>query len=325
MSLASAPFVAPPEPRASITRRWGRWAFLVALWGAGCGESVGPSAPADPCAEAPPPLALGASVSGALDADTDCFERDARLGDRYLLTLATPTLFDVTLATVGYLPFVPTYLGEDQLSGWASDSAYSLTREHLFPPGSYVVRASSFAQAGTAEAAPQGPYTLSTAPVAVPQEGCGRETSITYGSTAEGRLTPDDCRRAPADEPDRPEPADGYAAILAPGRDMVVTATADFAFRLLHLADGAPADASPWLPAGAEASLTATGAGFHDFYVVAESADSLGAYLVRFVEGGGAPPAPPATTAARSRRRALGISLRAPSGVAAPRPRIAPR
>jgi hypothetical protein len=277
---------APSDGTTRGLRRCGPWVLVVALSGAGCGTSVGPTPPVDPCAQAPPPLALGERVSGELDAATDCFERDARLGDRYLLTLETATLFDVTLATVGFLPFVPTYLGEDQLSGWASDSADSLTREHLFPPGAYVVRVSSFAQAATAEGAPQGPYTLSTERVAVPQEGCGRETSITYGSAAAGRITLDDCLRAPEDEPDAPKPADGYAAILAPGRDMVVTATADFPFRLLHLADGTPTGASPWLPAGAEASLTATGAGFHDFYVLAEREDVLGEYVLRFVEGG---------------------------------------
>ncbi len=261
---------------------------LATLCLTACSSVADPSVPVDPCAGAPAPLALGESVSGVLDAATDCFEQDARLGDRYLLTLDTPTLFDVTLATVGYLPFVPTYLGADQLSGWASDTAYSLTREHLFPPGEYELRASSFARAATAQSAPQGPYTLSTVPVAVPQEGCGRETSITYGSVAEARMAPDDCERAPADEPDRPRPSDGYSAILAPGRDMTVTAVADFPFRLLHLADGAPAGASPWLPADAEASLTATGAGFHDFYVLAGSESVLGAYVIRFVESGGA-------------------------------------
>ena len=224
----------------------GRNALLYgALFFMGCGTSTGPTAPIDPCAQAPVPLALGERVAGVLDAATDCFERDARLGDRYLLTLTAPSLFDVTLSTVGFLPFVPTYLGEDQLSGWASDSAHALTREHLFPPGSYVVRASSFAQAATAEAAPQGSYTLSTKPLAAPQEGCGRETSITYGSIAEGHLDSSDCRRAPEDEADRARPADGYAAILAPGRDMVVTATADVSFRLLHVADGVHAGASP--------------------------------------------------------------------------------
>jgi len=283
-----ATFVAPGGS-AFPARRWSPWVLLVGVFGTGCGASAGPTAPVDPCASAPTPVALGQSVSGTLDAATDCFEGDARLGDRYLLTLATPTLFDVTLSTVGYLPFVPTYLGEDQLSGWASDSAYSLTREHLFPPGAYVVRVSSFARAATAGAAPQGPYTLSTAPVAVAQEGCGRETSITYGSVAEARITLDDCRRAPEDEPDRPKPADGYAAILAPGRGMVATASADFPFRLLHLADGIPTDASPWLQGGTETSLTATGAGFHDFYLLAQGADTTGSYVIRFLEGGGAP------------------------------------
>ncbi len=263
-------------------------AALCAAAATACGSATGPVPPTDPCAAAPPTLALGESVSGVLDAAADCLEPDGRLGDRYLLTLDSATLFDVTLTTVGYLPFVPTYLGRDQLSGWASDSAYSVTREHLFPPGSYVVRASSFARAGSGESTPQGPYTLSTAPLPAPQVGCGRETSVTYGSVAEGRIAPDDCERASADEPDLSKPSDGYAAILAPGRDMTATATAVFPFRLLHLADGAPAGSSPWLPAGAEASLTAAGAGFHDFYILAERKDVLGEYVIRFVEGGGA-------------------------------------
>lgn len=261
---------------------------LATLCAAACGSATDPAPPADPCAAPPPPLALGGSVSGALDAETDCLEPDGRLGDRYLLTLDAPALFAVSLTTVGYLPFVPTYLGDDQLSGWASDSAYALSREHLFPPGAYVVRASSFARTGGGQPAPQGPYTLSTTPLSEPQRGCGRETSITYGSVAEGRLAPDDCPRAPADEPDHPRPSDGYAAILAPGRDMTATAVADVPFRLLHLADGAPADASQWLQAGAEASLTATGAGFHDFYILAASGSATGTYVIRFLEGGGA-------------------------------------
>ncbi len=63
---------------------------------------------------------------------------------------------------------------------------------------------------------------------------------------------------------------------------MVVTATADVSFRLLHVADGVHAGASPWLPPGAEASLTATGAGFHDFYLLAASEDVPGGYRIRF-------------------------------------------
>ncbi len=247
---------------------------------------------ADPCAASPFPLELGDTVSGTLDA-TDCFDRDGRLGDAYLLTLPSATLFDLTLSTDGFLPFVPTYLGESQLSGWASDSVSTLTREHLFPAGAYVLRASSYLRGDTPAQAPRGAYSLWTVPQSVPQEGCGRESSVTYGSVAEGRINSGDCRRSPADEPGVERPADGYAAILTTGGDMTALATASFRFRLLHLADGSPAGASAWLEPGAEAALTATGPGFHDFYLLAEGTEPGGPYRIRFIEGGSASAPPP--------------------------------
>jgi len=271
------------------------WVFPLAaiLWGASCSPIVDPAPPADPCAAEPTPVELGETVVGVLDAATDCFDRDGRLGDAYLLTLGAATVFDFTLTAEGFLPFMPTYRGGNQLSGWASDSGPTLTREHLYPAGTYVLRASSYLRASTPGEAPRGSYSLSTRRLAIPQEGCRRESSVTYGSVAEGRIAADDCARAPSDEPGIERLSDGYAAILAPGRDMTVIATATFAFRLLHLADGAPAGASPWLGAGGETTLTATGEGFHDFYLLAERPEVAGAYVIGFVEGGGTKAPPP--------------------------------
>jgi hypothetical protein len=275
------------------------FALVAVLWETSCSPIVDPAPPTDPCAAEPIAVALGDTVRGVLDPATDCFDRDGRLGDAYLLTLSVATLFDLTLTAEGFLPFAPTYRGEDQLSGWASDSLSTLSREHIYPLGGYVLRASSYLRASTPGEAPRGGYSLSTAPLTIPQEGCGRESSVTYGSVAEGRIAADDCGRASSDEPEVERLSDGYAAILSGGRDMTAIATATFPFRLIHLADGASAGASPWLEAGAETTLTATGEGFHDFYILAERPEASGTYLIRFVEGGGASAPPPSGSSAK--------------------------
>ncbi|HSM59885.1 MAG TPA: hypothetical protein VK849_03765 [Longimicrobiales bacterium] len=263
-------------------------AVALAALTLGCGPIVDPSPRTDPCGAPPPALALGAAVTGTLDPATDCFQLDGRLGDDYLLTLEAPTLFTITLESEGFLPFIPTYRDGIQASGWASDSAHTLTREHLFPAGAVTVRASSLEQSTTPAAAARGSYTLSTAVLAVPQEKCGRETSVTYGSVAEGRLVPDDCERAWEDDPDTPRPADGYSTILEAARTMTVTVTADFRFRVLHAPDGAEGRAWTDVPAGDSVVVTAAGAGFHDFWISGEAADAGGGYVLRFEPAGAA-------------------------------------
>lgn len=277
------------------------WA-LLSLVLAACGDGPGPTAPpADPCAGPPLPLALGATVPGALEVGLDCLADDGRLFDGFLLSLAQPTLFTVTLATEGYRPFMPLYAAGDtvQLSGWASATEDSLTREHLFPAGSYVLRASSFERAEGTGVPTEGSYALSTRRLERPQEGCARETSVTYGSVAEGRLTEDDCEatREPDDAVLRR--SDGYDLLLRPGVPVEVTATADFPFRLAFWANGRPVEVFADIPPGEVRRVTAGGTGFLDFYVLSEEERVGGAYTLTFQEapagGAGSTPTPAST------------------------------
>lgn len=277
--------------------------LAATLAAAGCGGESTPLEPTpDPCAEAPEPLAVGATVTGTLDADQDCLADDGRLFDGFLVTLTEPTLLAVTLGAAGYRPFMPFYETATpdtvQVSGWASATEDTLTREHLFPAGAWLLRSSSFERAEEQGDPPvEGSWTLSTAERAVPQEGCGRETSVTYGSVAEGRLGEDDCEATrEADDPVLRR-SDGYDFLLRPGLPVEVVATADFPFRLAFWANGQPVETFTGIAAGESRRVKAGGTGFLSFYVRSEEEGVGGRYTLTFqpapsATGSGPSPAP---------------------------------
>jgi hypothetical protein len=254
---------------------------------AGCGEGTALAPAADaPCGD-PPVLPLGDTVRGRLEAARDCRSDDGRLYDAFQVILPGPEAVAVTLTTEGYRPFLPFYGPADsvQLSGWASSDAFSLTREHLFPAGRYLLRASSFERPGGPDEPPvEGGYTLSTRLRPVPQEGCGRETSVTYGSVARGRLTPDDCLAVREPEPATPRLGDGYDLLLRPGVPVEVTLTADAPVRLAVWANGQPVDVLPAIPPGELRRIQAGGAGFLSVYVLEEEEHRGGWYTLAFQE-----------------------------------------
>lgn len=255
---------------------------LLALALAGCSDV--PLAPGVlACDDPPTPIAFHQTVTGALDADEDCLLAEGRLSDDFALTLDDPTLFTVSLVTRGYRPLMPLYRDGAQVSGWASSTDTALTREHLFPAGDYVLRSTSFERVDAPATPASGGYTLSTAVVAaLPQEGCSRETSVTYGSVARGRLTPDDCEATPEDGDPTVRRLDGYDFLVVPGRAVRVTATADVRYRFAFWANGQVIDVFEDVAAGDSVQLTVGGIGFLDFYVMAEEEGVFGAYTLRF-------------------------------------------
>ncbi len=229
-------------------------------------------------------IAFGDTVRGRLEADGDCLAPEGRLVDDYALTLTAPTLFTVTLATEGYRPLMPLYRDSAQVSGWASATETELTREHFFPAGSYVLRSTSFERVDLPGTPVGGSYRLSTDVRSMPQEGCGRETSVTYGSVVTGRLTEADCEATHEDGDPVVRRSDGYDFLLRVNHPVRVTVQADFPYRFAFWANGQPAEIFTGLPAGAVRTLTAGGIGFLDFYVQTEQAGVGGSYTLRFEE-----------------------------------------
>ncbi len=256
--------------------------IVLSLGVAACSDGpTQPPAAGDPCDLAPTPMAFHQTQTGTLSAREDCLLEEGRLADDFQLTLDGPTLFAVTLATSGYHPLMPLYSDSAQASGWASATDMTLTREHLFPAGAYVLRSTSFERVDSGPPVTGG-YTLSTAILVTPQEGCGRETSVTYGSVATGRLLLSDCETVPTADDPEVRRQDGYDFLLRPGRAVRVTVTADFPYRFDFWANGTPVESFLDVPAGESRRLTAGGIGFLDFYVSPTHPDHEGDYTITF-------------------------------------------
>lgn len=235
------------------------------------------------CDAPPPAIALHQTVTGTLDPAEDCLLDEGRLSDDFALALDDATLFSVTLVTAGYRPLMPLYRDSAQVSGWASSTDTALTREHLFPAGDYVLRSTSFERVDLPGTPVSGRYTLSTEVVAaLPQEGCGRETSVTYGSVARGRLTEDDCEATPDEGDPTVRRLDGYDFLLEINRPVAVVVTADFPYRVAFWANGQEVDVFDHVAAGDSVRLSAGGIGFLDFYVTTAQEGVFGNYTVRF-------------------------------------------
>lgn len=258
----------------------------VLPWFAGCSDGPLAAPPADPCTAAPP-IALGDTVRGTLAVDEDCLAAEGRLFDDFALALPEATLFTVTLSTEGYRPLMPLYRDSAQVSGWASDTRTELTREHFFPAGDYRLRSTTFERVNAPATPFGGTYVLSTARLAEPQVGCGRETSVTYGSVVSGTLTEGDCEAVRDVSDPVIRRSDGYDFLLRPGRRVRVTVTADFPYRFWFWANGQPVETFAEVPAGQTRTLTAGGIGFLDFYVLNEQPGGGGRYTLTFEE---APP-----------------------------------
>lgn len=258
---------------------------LAFAFAAACSD--GPHEPGgsgDPCARTPTPLAVGDTARGELVPDADCLSAEGRLFDAWSVVLNEPTLLAVTMRSQGFFPNMPFYLsGGMQVSGWATATESQFTREHLFPAGSYVVRTTSFGKGDPVDAAtaPTGTYALWTRRLAEPQAGCGRETSVTYGSVAEGRLSPDDCEAAGESSDGVVRRLDGYDFLMDPERPVTVAVTADFRYRVTHWDNGRVVLRVEDIPAGRTTTLNVEGFAFQTFYILAEDENGTGSY--RFV------------------------------------------
>ncbi len=89
-------------------------------------------------------LALGQTVSGVLDAASDCLSGD-RLSDIYTLTLDRTTLFRVEQTSTVFAPMTGMYRAGNntQLIGSRTASGSTVFTEYLLPAGSYWVMATS--------------------------------------------------------------------------------------------------------------------------------------------------------------------------------------
>jgi hypothetical protein len=258
--------------------------LFLSLVLAACGDGpLAPPAQTNSCDAAPVPLPLGDTVRGSLE-ETDCLSDEGRLLDAYEIVLPQPTLFAVSLSTVGFFPHIPFRQDTSQVSGWASSQDRELNREHLFPAGTYVLHATSFNVGAELATAPRGTYTLFTAPLQTPQEGCGRETTVTYGSRVSARVTPDDCEAVQEAVEGIDRRLDGYTFLMDGQQEVTVTVTAEFAYRFTHWSNGQPILQVPAIPAGETREFRVEAFGFQDFYVVNENDGEGGSYTVVFSE-----------------------------------------
>ena len=247
-------------------------------------------------------IASPISRSGRLQRRIDC--ETSRVNDFYDL-VAPPEPLKITLASADFDPFIAVApLGR---TGFGRSSASgSISAEYVLPPGHrYEIRALAapiLADGGRVE----GNYTLTTERLTLPQEGCISTSFVDFGSSAQGRITPEDCEDEFDNEPAVVRWWDGYSILLQPGETVTVTSIAAFPSHLTHWANGEFVEGLFVSEAGVPATLTVTNAGpdrlFHAFYVISGGHQDQGSYQISF-SGTPLPPAAAAGVAGHGARR----------------------
>lgn len=256
----------------------------------------------DACANPRINLSIGAAGSptvknGRLQRRIDC-EAGDRVRDDFVIN-APAAAFHTTLTSNGFNPFISSTDGTFQKAGRANSTGSTVVAEHLYPAGrQYTLRV---IPVGTISAggAVEGSYTLTSAQVAEPQNGCfaGAVSSafVDFGSVANGRITPDDCRDLFApDTATVTRWVDGYAILLQEGQSVTVTFTADFTANFVRWIGASFVEGQFGVQPGETRSFTVTqgtGAAFHGFYAISGEHQATGNYTMTFSGGpGGAPP-----------------------------------
>jgi len=268
-------------------------------------------------------LPIGRTVQNDLDRRLDCVDPDGYVLDSYRVSALANQAFVTSLSATAFDPFVVAFRGMAQTAGRASTTG-TVVAEHLYPAGTYRVgvTARNPVSAGTRFS---GAYTLTTASVALPQDGCAptgfRSTFVDFGSRATGRITSNDCRDLFA-----PGTAtvtrwvDGYAILLRAGETVTVTLTADFPVNFTRWAGNAFVEGRFAVPAGQTSSFTVTqpagSAAFHLFNAISGQHQATGNYTMTF----GGTPLPSLEMAAGASGWRPPMKLLAEDGPAAPRP-----
>lgn len=256
----------------------------------------------DACANPRINLPVGAqgspvNRSGRLQRRIDC-EAGDRVRDDYVVS-APAGPFRTTLESTAFSPFIVSNDGTQQKAGRANSTGPSVTAEHVYPAGQpYTIRVIPLAL--TSSGGPvEGAYTLTTEQIAEPQNGCPTGTSssafVDFGVTAQGRITPDDCRDLFApDTATVTRWVDGYAILLQPGETVTATLTVDFPANFTRWVGSSFVEGHFGMLPGESRSFTVTqdssGPAFHGFFPISGENEATGNYTITF--SGGASPAP---------------------------------
>ncbi len=248
----------------------------------------------DPCLSQPSSITIGQTVSGSLSRDEDCLTSTGsnRLFDPYVLSLGSQTTFAATMSSDPFHPFLPmSDANGQQRAGPTTTTSQSVSREFVLAPGNWEFRTTSNETAGGLDQAAEGTYTLSLTPLGAVQEGCGRETVLSYGANASGTVTTSDCPDEFDNDPNIDRFWDGFTWFGVAGETATFEAVANFPFRLTHWAGGNFVEGGFNVPAGDPAYITGTvsQSGFSSFFVINENHQQGGSYAVSLRLGGPTP------------------------------------
>lgn len=267
--------------------------FWFAPQGSAVGEYTfrverGVSASYRPCSQWDA-LPISRTAQGDLDQSLDCVDSDGYIIDSYRVAAPANVPFQTTLSSTAFDPFVLAYRGAGQTAGRASTTG-SVVAEHLYPAGTYRVGVTA-RNPVSAGARFSGDYTLASALVAIPQDGCPatgfRSTFVDFGSQATGRITSNDCRDLfSPDTATVTRWVDGYAILLQPGETVTVTMSADFPANFTRWVGNSYVEGQFGVPAGETRTFTVTqpagSAAFHLFNVISGQHQATGNYTMSF-------------------------------------------
>ena len=237
------------------------------------------------CTSGIPAVALGQSVSGSLNAATDCY-LEGRLSDRYLLTLDQETLFRVEQSSADFASLTGLYRAGDntQLLGSRLTNGTSVVTEYLMPAGSYWLSASStVANASNPRAGGYSVNISAALALSQVQDACTHgPTRLLPGMSARGELTQADCVDPIANEVVRR--LDGYSFFVPAGSTVYASVNSTFDHRFAQWTGTSfsnPTFTQQTMgAAGTTTVTTLTGPANYIMYVIGENTAALGSYTI---------------------------------------------
>ena len=263
------------------------WILTTSLWSAPAALAAEIGNPAA-CSDDLPAIALGQSVSGTLNAETDCFQND-RLSDRYLLNLDQTTLFRVHQTNEAFSPMTGIYqAGDDTRLLGSRINTNDVYTEYLLPAGQYWLFASSW-QADP-DVPPSGDYSLnlsvSLALSDVQADPLYGPTRLLPQGNIQGSLSVTDSRDTIGATLEQNRYLDGYSFAVPAGETLTVSVVAGYpllfakwqgsSFSDLTFAEARTGGASE------EISFQLAGPGNYLMYPIGGVDDATGPYTLMF-------------------------------------------
>ncbi|MDP2286408.1 MAG: hypothetical protein Q8L06_19905 [Pseudohongiella sp.] len=238
------------------------------------------------CTSGIPAITLGQSVSGSLNAATDCYF-EGRLSDRFQLTLDRETLFRVEQTSTDFASMTGLYRAGDnsQLLGSRLTNGTSVVTEYLMPAGSYWLNASS--TQATASNPRSGAYSVSISQALDLSQVL---TSVAHGPvrTLPGTVVNGQLANTDALEPFINDGVtrylDGVSFYVPAGTTVYASVNAGFDYRLATWTGTTFSNLTFTRQASTTAGRTLgtmlTGPANHILYVIGESPTALGNYTI---------------------------------------------